>query len=479
MSLLPEIRQELYAAAERQVEGREAAPRRQRWRDSISMAVAVALVVVVVGGVAAVLLSVHRGTGANAVEGHGGASTEQPLLRILGVLRRPQTKADLPPALVSLLKRGSRFRPVWLGIPDLRGVRLAAVTPAGEQVFLVPYRPPSPAAIATAIAHAFPGSRSRWATLVRRQVRAQFPHGDRLAIQLMSHGRPGSGGSATAATIKRGGVTTWGGFYAPRHSTEVIVVVPDGVAKVVLAVPTAKGRAILATVTGRVHNNVLAVLVPGAQEAPIHNMAWYAPSGEVIRSFRPNNAGPSTNQAGIQARQNERRAQLLHIYSRYHYHAPPALLAAFSVFSITSRIGMRTPSGLIISWPSLTSLAYAVVNDADPRQPAQLDTGQIRQITTPTGLSAWVIPGRRGICIIGISPSSGKVPGVTGGGGEGCDSNLTRAERSGTGFSSGGAAHVPMIYEILPKSKPTFTIPTGPNRGKTVRPLYGIYIARG
>jgi hypothetical protein len=310
MSLLPEIREELYAAAGRQTRGTERSPRRHRWRDSISTALVLAGVVVVVVGVGAVLLSVHHGPSQSSDRTAVSSPAEQPLLRILAVLRRRQTKADLPSALVRVLKRKTPFPPFWDGSPDLRGVRLAAVTPAGEEVFLVPYRPPSAAAIAAGIPHILPANRSRFAA----RLRARAAQGDSLAIQLMYHGRPGSSGvpvdglvrrhggaSATAATIEQHGTATWGGFYHG-HQTEVVLVVPNGVAKVTLAVPNPTGSAALTTVTGRVHNNVLSVLVPGAQEDPIQKMIWYGPTGQVLRRFGLNSAQPSTRSQCSSAR---------------------------------------------------------------------------------------------------------------------------------------------------------------------------------
>ncbi len=305
MSLLPEIREELYAAADRQMRGIERAPRRQRWRDSISTALVLTGVVVAVVGVGAVLLTVHHGRSQSANQSAASQAAEQRLRRILGILRRPQTKADLPPALVRVLKRRTPFPPFWNGSPDLRGVRLAAVTPAGEEVFLVPYRPPSAAAIAAGLPHILPANRSRFAA----RLRARAAQGDSLAIQLMYHGRPGSsgapvdglvrrhgGGSMTAATIEQHGTATWGGFYHG-HQTEVVLVVPDGVAKVTLVVPNPTGSAVLTTVTGRVHNNVLSVLVPGAQHDPIQKMTWYGPTGAVLRRFGLNGTPPRTRNA--------------------------------------------------------------------------------------------------------------------------------------------------------------------------------------
>jgi hypothetical protein len=123
----------------------------------------------------------------------------------------------------------------------------------------------------------------------------------------------------------------------------------------------------------------------------------------------------------------------------------------------------------------LSSLPFTVVNFADPRQPPRLDPSEIRQVTVPSGQTLWVIPGEKGLCVAATSPPIG--PGIGGGGGEGCTSNLTSAERSGSGFSSGGAGRPQITYTVLPKSRPTLRIRTGARTVRTIRPPYGVYIA--
>ena len=78
MSLLPEIRKELVAAAGRHVGRDGIAARGRRWRDSVSAVLVIALVVIVVAAVGAVLLSVHGGGQANPAIGHGGGGSVPP-----------------------------------------------------------------------------------------------------------------------------------------------------------------------------------------------------------------------------------------------------------------------------------------------------------------------------------------------------------------------------------------------------------------
>ena len=57
--------------------------------------------------------------------------------------------------------------------------------------------------------------------------------------------------------------------------------VPDGVARVTVLVPKRNGAKALTSVTGTVHNNVGAIIVPGAPDDPVQNMIWYGPGGNV------------------------------------------------------------------------------------------------------------------------------------------------------------------------------------------------------
>jgi hypothetical protein len=71
MSLLPEVRKELYAAADRQMlSGSRASPGRRRW-ESVGTVLVIAGVVAVVVAVGAVFLSVQTSTGTRQPEGHG------------------------------------------------------------------------------------------------------------------------------------------------------------------------------------------------------------------------------------------------------------------------------------------------------------------------------------------------------------------------------------------------------------------------
>lgn len=199
--------------------------------------------------------------------GQSQASSAQPLLRILGVLRRPQ--GHLGESVSEILGPGGRLR-APLGTPDIRLIRLATTTPWGQKVFLVPFKP----ATARSIQNLPPIMRR----LTERQL-GREGHAYRLGIF-------GGGGAccASASAIESHGTGTWGG---DSNSTQLILVVPDGVAKVTLLLPagqagfTDSSRA--RTVTGPVNNNVLAVSFQGATDDPVQNMIWYGPHGNVVK----------------------------------------------------------------------------------------------------------------------------------------------------------------------------------------------------
>jgi hypothetical protein len=235
------------------------------------------------------------------------------------------------------------------------------------------------------------------------------------------------------------------------------------------------------SVDPKVVNNV--TYAPVQRGAPVVAGArWFAADGRVI---------PTSDRAyrqAIAARDDAMKADSIRRYAHYSYRAAPAILADFAVFSITSRRGVRTPSGLVILRPTLSSLPFAIVNFAEPNQPARLDPTQIRQITTPAGDRFWVIPGERGLCAAVIDKV--RIPMVGGlgeGGGEACSATLAQTETGGSGVSevlSGGHS---ISYQVLPKSK-AITIRTRagtrrtfrPRAGtrRTFRPPHGVYVRK-
>ncbi len=266
----------------------------RNFRTTVGVLAAFAAAAIVV--VAALALS--GGVSKRATQSAAAQSSERPLLRILGVLRHPQTSADLPPALRRTLGRPGLNGTI--GSPDLAGVRLAGVTPAGEQVFLVPFKPPTVASTSAYLSEVPASHRARARAALESSLPALDAQGDRLEIQLMYHGQDrGTSNAPIARDIKRGHAVTWSpSGYA--GTTEVVLVVPDGVAKVSLLVPNHRSTG-LATVTGKVHNNVVVLSVPSSPHPPTQRMIWYGPKGNLLQRFGDSTFNPSPPASSVRA----------------------------------------------------------------------------------------------------------------------------------------------------------------------------------
>jgi hypothetical protein len=179
---------------------------------------------------------------------------------VLAPLRRPQTKADLPPQLRQTLPT---LQPL-IGSPILSLVRYATAAPWHVKLYLVPFGPPSRSAIIRWTTQRHLSSRARQRTV--RRIEAEWKRlGDHVSVTVL----PSSSAGGTATDIEDGQVwTTWGWGHA-------IMIVPDGVARVTLQ---------RAHLTAVVHNNVAAFLLPN----PVNNLGalgikWYSRNGTVIK----------------------------------------------------------------------------------------------------------------------------------------------------------------------------------------------------
>jgi hypothetical protein len=194
----------------------------------------------------------------------------RPVTSILGVLRRPQTPADLVPRLVAQLERQSR-NPIstgLLGTPVISLLRRATVTPWGRRVFVITYRP---------------RTRRQFARLPRRLRGVAVTHQIAVAFWPMSSGlytrRVIAAGRAWGSESSRG----------PRHPDDRFVFLfPDGVARVALwnARSTAAHPRPLVSprsqpVIVNVHANVAAFRATGFR-SPGYEV-WYGPTGRVVR----------------------------------------------------------------------------------------------------------------------------------------------------------------------------------------------------
>lgn len=258
------------------------------------------LVVAVTLALAAGALILLGGSGHQRPAPSGVVSGRQQLVDILGVLRRPQTNADLHSrAIAGLLTRyqqGSATPPLALrGTPDIPLVRRASVTPWGSAVFLIPMKPATAQSIAAA-SHQYP------------QLAARFlqrpPDFSLEGINLFVDG--GGACCSTAEAVEAGAAMSMDGagrsFAGGSTKTRFILLVPDGVAKVEFYFPSQMMPA-----GGPTYRNSLAVTVPvdgniAAVEvnreccASQPAMTWYAPDGTIIKRIGTTSPPPLPRQ---------------------------------------------------------------------------------------------------------------------------------------------------------------------------------------
>jgi hypothetical protein len=232
---------------------RPQASRPARRRSSLGAFAAVALSGAAVAVALGALVSLHGRSASTQTRASAPAapsSARRQLIDILGVLRRPQTPADLRilPQLTNVSTQ--------VGIPDRPLIRYATTTPWGEKLYFVP--------TSTVMA------------------------GQRVEELSVLSSQGGSGG-ARAAEIEAGQeIGTQGG--AGIRGTRVTVVVPDGVASVKLVLPRQPfpgqyGAPIYPhsiAVTTAVHGNVAALQIDRQSGIPFP-MIWYGPDGQVVK----------------------------------------------------------------------------------------------------------------------------------------------------------------------------------------------------
>jgi hypothetical protein len=280
---IDELERELRAASQRRVRLAAAQLPRPSAGTAVSglRAIPGVVAVLVVIAVAAVALFgiQHRPPGHSAAT--PAVSGREQLIGILGVLRRAQTPADLhSPGITRLLSRQGSGADVAL-------IRRAATTPWGDGVFVIPIKPAA----------------------------SQLRSGERIDLEA------GSGGAccAPAADIQAGHdmVSQGAGrsFAGGSTGARLVLLVPDGVAKVQFLLPRQPSRnspgspiyAKALRVIVPVHGNIAAVQVKRECCAGAVPMIWYGPGGQVIkrignpatvnRVLAPAKPGPQTAQS--------------------------------------------------------------------------------------------------------------------------------------------------------------------------------------
>jgi hypothetical protein len=210
-------------------------------------------------------------------------ASRRELIKILGVLRRPQTAADRAFARrVEQIDDG----PIGhrQGTPDLPLVRYATTTPWGQRVYLVPFKPLTRTGLAK-LKHRYPN------------LPAEFFRGASTHEETVSVVAGGSSaGDSTPAQLESNALEMISGagrsFAGGSTKERLIQVVPDGVVKVEFVFPrqpdgAQHGQKIYShvlKVTVPVHNNVAAVEV-NRECCGTGETIWYAADGHVVKRF--------------------------------------------------------------------------------------------------------------------------------------------------------------------------------------------------
>lgn len=354
------------------------------------------------------------------------------LLAKLAVFRRPQSASDRLPQHLHL------GDPIGSIVPSL--TRLV-YTSGGTRMFLV--------AVTPAADDPLWGPR----------------FGDQVAIVEVAGDQAGETRPIPAAELSDADEV---GFVSPSSGSVDayrVAVVPDGVARVSWRFESGnQGAARAVDVTAR--DNVATLRgYPGQ----LTHAAWYDVRGDVI---------PTSDTAFLKAldRRDAAMAAPIIRYFERHPQPRPAITEDFAIFSVTSARGVQTASGDTISAPPVTKLPLAILDLTyhGASRVGQPDVADVRYVLTPTGVSAYVVPGTFGLCVYSIDPSP--LPQRLEGSGGSCTANNAQAEEHGSGFSRGSPGGVTTTFRILPKSIRTITVRGRNGTRRTVQVPYGIYV---
>ncbi len=376
----------------------------------------------------------------------GSSRADDALIGKLAVLRRPQTTADWLPAWV---RRAATQRGGGAIIPSLS--RLVAVTPHAR-LFLVVRRPAG-------------GTAPFWSPSLGDQVSIISVVG---ADTAETPPVPAADLDNSAEVMPSAGDR---GFATDSPGSLFVAILPDGVARARWTFADEhfpyRRRVDIKPV-----DNVAYVPFTQRTSGRLH-VTWYRSDGTVV---------PTSAQALQQANATHDailRAQLVRYDERHSYQANPTLLTDFSVFSITSPTGVKTAGGNIISHPPLSALPFSILlGAASLSQPSQPDPLEIRQVTTPAGDRLWVIPGRRGLCLVTVEQSR-PADGHSADGGSSCSNSIALATSAGVAFTSRHLGGSITTFRIVPKTAPPITIRDRHGSRKTIRPADGIYVSHG
>jgi hypothetical protein len=260
MTILPDLEQRLIELATRAAPPK---PRRRRW-PSVPGAMVTTFAATIGLAIVAVAISTlgHRSQTPARPPSAAVPPAARALVSELAVLRRRQTPADLNSANLNrfLQVHGPDDPRQRLGQPIRSLIRLATVTPWGEKVYLVPFLAPDGMA----------------------------------TLGLVANGGSCCVTAAGIASNGLGGLSGSGGPAGGPSRNQVVVVVPDGVAKVAILLPRqgiAGEPAYKHTlaITVPVHNNVAAFQSTRyADDIGLNHMIWYGPTGNIVRRIGNN-----------------------------------------------------------------------------------------------------------------------------------------------------------------------------------------------
>jgi hypothetical protein len=392
-----------------------------------ALATALSVVIAIAVAATAITLLSH---GRDQTQSGGPAAGQ--LMAKLAVLRRPQTKADILPGGLHIK---SPLSPQGKIIP--RFTRLVRILPDARMYLVVTAWSPD----------------SIWSQRLGNQVAIVEVSGTHAteSIPIPAADLTNPTEVSSVSPTRQQAPSTPGLYY--------VSVVPDGVARVrwTFTNGVANGRFQPGpSIDASVADNAAIIRARPATVPPVLRGAWYAADGHGL---------PTSNRAllAAQAAQNAAQSrQAIRALGKHTYHADPSLLAAFSVFALTSPTGVKTAAGDIISHPPLSSLPLNVVQwPSRPLELFQLDFTQVREVITPAGRHLYVIPGTRGLCL-------------TTDAGSGCGL-LPRVETQGI-LLTGGSLGISRTYRLVPKTIRSITIRTRTGR-HTIPVPDGIYVS--
>jgi hypothetical protein len=300
MTVLPTVRDQLLRTAERRASGQSSGrPSRLRGLSAARwlpaghlLAAALVAVSIVIGAAAIVVIGARRSVPISPAAVGSVRASRQQLIRLLGVLRRPQTSADLDPTFVpgffAIAQSVNPFirppgglerRMAQLGNPELDRSLVRVITIPGwnAKVALTP------------------------ATWQPSRASDQRSEGLDLELQVGASGLTGTGPRPTSVADVQAHGLAISNAVPVNGSAEGVIVVPDGVAKVTLtpirliSPPAALDPLLIGTTTTTVHENVapFKFSIPAAINRrmwsnvygvpAVAKAIWFDANGNVIR----------------------------------------------------------------------------------------------------------------------------------------------------------------------------------------------------